>query len=81
MEKKEGGCKKNKGGRKGYGKKGGREGVRRIREEGRGMEITGKEGGRKRQREGGKKGRERGRGEGKGESGQKDKGGGRIRGS
>ena len=40
-----------------------------------------KEGGRKRKREGRKKGRERGRGEGMGQSGQKDKGGGRIRGS
>lgn len=49
MEKREGGRRRGRG----YGKKGGREGVRRIREEGRGMEITGKEGGRKRQREGG----------------------------
>ena len=60
MEKREGGCKKNK-------------------EEGRGMEK--KEGGREGKREGRKKGRERGRGEGMGQSGQKDKGGGRIRGS
>ena len=59
------------------------EGVRINREgggeEGKGMEK--KEGGRERKREGRKKGRERGRGEGMGQSGQKDKGGGRIRGS
>ena len=64
MEKREGGRMRGRGvwkkGREGGGgeggmekKEGGREGVRRIREEGRGMEITGKEGGRKRQREGG----------------------------
>ena len=51
MEKKQGGREEGEGGME--KREGGREGVRRIREEGRGMEITGKEGGRKRQREGG----------------------------